>query len=104
MFKRDRKTQGVMVPFGERTKFEFFDSSGEPLEILDFTYLTVAKFTEGGEVQKDAFMAYLSDQSFAIQSSLTGLPLITFELPNADPPVALYPAFTQKESHFVYLT
>ena len=83
MFKRDHKTQNVIVPFGERTTFNYFDENGQPLRVLDFHYLTVAKFTEGLNTQKDVFMAYLEDGSFVVSSSMTGTEFLRFKLPES---------------------
>ena len=44
MFKRDRKSQMVDVPFGERTMYEYFDEDGQPMRVLDFTYLPVGQY------------------------------------------------------------
>ena len=82
MFKRDRKTQNVIVPFGERTTFQYFDEDGKPLRVIDFNYLMVAKFTEGINTQKDVFMAHLEDGTFVVSSSMTATEMLRFKLPD----------------------
>ena len=109
MFRRDRQGLGVVVPFGERTTFQYHSDDGSPLRIIDFTYISITQFTEGTTVQKDLMLALLEDQSLVVSSSLTGRQLLRFKLDEGmlgedDRIVDIQPSPSSMEQFFVLLS
>jgi hypothetical protein len=78
--KRDRNSQKIDIPVGERTLFDFVDEEGNPVEVVDFTMIPVAQFSEAKLSSREALLVLLANNTIIIQSLETSTVLLSFRL------------------------